>query len=183
MQSYDYAQREGAKEITWDDFGELAAKLAEQVAQFKPQVIVGIARAGLFPATALACMLRCEMLPARLTRRENDRVVHKSPVWKAPISTQVAGQVVAVVDEITDSGETLSIAAQAARARGATQVLTASLVSHSWADPAPDFTALVSDALVIFPWDREVFVDGKWKPHPEIVAALKAQRASDQPIG
>jgi hypothetical protein len=37
-------------------------------------------------------------------------------------------------------------------------------------------SALITDALVIFPWDQEVLVEGEWQPHPEIVAALKAQR-------
>lgn len=162
-------------EISWQDFGQLAARLAELMAPAKPEAIVGIARAGLFPATAVACMLRCELFPARLTRRLNDQVIYPAPVWKTPVSPEVAGKVVAVIDEITDSGETLAMAADQARLLGAKQVVTACLVSHSWAKPAPDFTALVSDALLIFPWDHYVFQDGIWQVHPEIVEALSLQ--------
>jgi hypothetical protein len=34
---------------------------------------------------------------------------------------------------------------------------------------------LISDKLIVFPWDHEVLIDGKWQPHPEYEAALKAQ--------
>jgi hypoxanthine phosphoribosyltransferase len=175
MKSYDYAHRQGVKEIAWDEFAAMSARLAEELDKAGVEVIVGIARAGLFPATAVACSLRRELYPVRVTRRVNDEVTYASPVWKVPVSPEVSGKVVAVVDEITDTGETLVIAAQAVLERGAVRVVTACLVSHTWANPAPDVCALVSDALVIFPWDRRVLMGGEWRPHPEIVAALKAQ--------
>lgn len=31
------------------------------------------------------------------------------------------------------------------------------------------------DTLVLFPWDRQVLIDGQWQDHPELVAALAAQ--------
>jgi len=60
-------------------------------------------------------------------------------------------------------------------ARGASHVATASLVSHTWASPAPAVAALVTDALVVFPWDRRVLVNGEWRPHPELEDALRLQ--------
>ena len=175
MQSYDYFHRSGVHKITWEDLYALARVLAEGLAPYRLDSVVGIARAGLFPATALSCMLRCELYPARITRRVNDQVVYETPVWVTPVSGQVAGKVVAVVDEIVDSGETLRLVSEAVRDAGARTVVSACLVSHSWAEPAPDLSALVSDALVIFPWDQEVLLDGQWRLHPEIVAALEAQ--------
>lgn len=175
MKSYDYAHRQGVLEISWDDFAALAHQLAEKLESYHVQAVVGIARAGLFPATAVACSLRTELYPARLTRRLNDKVIHDTPVWKTPISSEVTGKVVAVVDEIADSGQTLRMAAEAAHSLGAVQVVTASLVAHSWADPMPEACALVTDAFVIFPWDRQVLLDGKWQPHPDTAAALKLQ--------
>ena len=170
MKPYNYSHRTGVLPLTWDEFARLSNLLAEQLEPFHPEIIVGLARAGLFPATAVACSLRCELYPARLTRRLNDQVVHATPEWKVPISPAVAGKVVAVVDEMSDSGQTLALAAAQALELGAKQVITASLAAHSWADPAPQLAALVTDAFVIFPWDREVRVDGRWMPHPEIEA-------------
>jgi hypoxanthine phosphoribosyltransferase len=174
MQSYDYAHRQGVKEISWDEFAALSARLAEELDRAEAEVIVGIARAGLFPATAVACSLRRELYPVRVTRRMNDEFVHTSPVWKVPVSPEVKGKVVAVVDEIADTGETLALVADSVRANGAARVVT----SHTWASPAPDVSALITDALVIFPWDRRVLMAGRWQSHPEIVAALRAQDIS-----
>ncbi|HBY99467.1 MAG TPA: hypothetical protein DEP84_36940 [Chloroflexi bacterium] len=180
MQSYDYAHRKGVRAISWDEFAALSARLAEDVEMAGVEVIVGIARAGLFPAVALACSLRRELYPVRVTRRVNDAVSFRSPVWRVPVSPEVAGKRVAVVDEIADTGETLALVADKVRVSGATHVITACLVSHTWTSPAPDLAALVTDALVLFPWDRQVLIAGHWQPHPEIVAALEAQGGTNR---
>jgi hypothetical protein len=178
MKSYDYTHRKGVEEISWERFGELSRNLTEQLGDKQIDTVIGIARAGMFPATALACALRRELCPVRVTRRVNDVVQYESPIWRVDVPSTVAGQRVAVIDEIADSGETLALVASRALERGARQVWTVSLITHSWADPKPDFTALVSDALVIFPWDKQVYTDSGWQLHPEIKAAIEAQQNS-----
>lgn len=178
MKSYDYAHRVGVRHISWDDFASLVRKLTELLEPYQPQVILGIARAGLFPATLVSCSLRCEFFPIRLTRRMDDRVVYDQPQWKTPIPPDVSGKVVVVIDEIADSGTTLSMAAATARGLGTLQVVTASLVCHSWAKPAPQAVSLVSDEFIIFPWDEQVLDRGKWVTHPEVEVGLKAQTRS-----
>lgn len=175
MRSYDYAQRKGVEEISWERFASLSASLAEKLATEGIEVVVGIARAGLFPATALACALRIEFFPVRITRRLNDRVTFQQPVWKVDVSKEIGGKIVAVVDEIADTGQTLRLVTQRVRELGTARVVTACLVSHSWADPAPDQVALVTDALVIFPWDKKVYQTGQWQVNPELAEALKLQ--------
>jgi hypoxanthine phosphoribosyltransferase len=175
MKSYAYAHRFGVRRVTWEDFASLSRHLAELLEPFAPQVILGIARAGLFPATAVACSLRRELFPIRLSRRVNDEVFYTRPVWRVPVPAEVAGKVVAVIDEIADTGETLSMVAQSTLQTGAARVLTASLISHSWAKPMPQITSLVSDEFIIFPWDELVLQGGKWVMHPEVAAGLDAQ--------
>jgi hypoxanthine phosphoribosyltransferase len=109
MKSYDYAHRQGVRTISWEAFVTLTDQLAEALEQAGVEVIVGIARAGLLPATVVACNLRRELYPVRITRRVNDEVRFSPPVWKVPVSPDVAGKVVAVVDEIADTGETLAL--------------------------------------------------------------------------
>ncbi len=175
MQPYDYTHRKGIEELSWGEFGALSRKLAERVAEYKVDMVVGVARAGLFPAAAVAAMLRLELLPVRVTRRIGDVVKYKTPIWRVDLPDLVSGLSLAVIDEIADSGHTLSLVAARAFERGARQVRTVSLFAHSWADPMPDLTAQISDALVIFPWDKEIFAGGKWIMHPEIEAAIRAQ--------
>jgi hypoxanthine phosphoribosyltransferase len=173
MRSYDYAKREGVEPITWERFAEASRRLAESLEPCHVDLIVGVARGGLFPATAIACALRCEFFPVRLSRREADEVRHPHPIWRVPVSDFVEARRVAIVDDVADTGETLEVVRKEVLLRGALSAWTAALVSHSWAKPAPDFSGIRSDALVLLPWNREICVDGSWVPHPELEAALK----------
>lgn len=176
MKSYDYENRAGIRWVSWEDFAEMSARLTEELSAIGVDAIVGIARAGLFPATAVACALRCELYPVRVTRRYNDEVVHTKPQWMVPVSDDVAGKVIAVVDEIADSGETLAIVSSQVLIKGATRVVTATLVHHSHAKPLPTVSVVESDQFVVFPWDQRVYVDQQWQAHPEVLAGLSAQQ-------
>jgi hypoxanthine phosphoribosyltransferase len=103
-----------------------------------------------------------------------DGFASRQPIWKVPIALEVKGKCVAIIDEITDTGETLARASKCATKLGALQVVTGASVSHSWVNLPPQVTSLVSDELVIFTWDREVLEHGKWVIHPEIAEAIKA---------
>jgi len=178
MQSYDYAHRTGVDEISWERFAELAARLSEQLESHHIDAIVGIARAGLFPATAVACALRRDLYPVRISRRVQDTVTYDHPHWIVDVMPHVANKHIVVIDEMADTGETLALVAQRVREQGARTVITASLVRHSWARPEPDCVALTTDALVIFPWDKQVYLDGRWQIHPELASALALQADS-----
>jgi len=172
MKSYDYDKRDQVRELTWDDFATFSKYLAERLAPENVDMIIGIARAGLLPATAVSCMLRKEMYPVRLTRRQADVVVSEKPVWKVTLpEAELTDRVVAVVDEIADTGETLSMVAEGARERGAKRVITACLISHTWAKP--DIVILETDDLVLFPWSARVYDKGEWRIHPEIEGPIR----------
>jgi hypoxanthine phosphoribosyltransferase len=181
MRSYDYTRRSGVEPISWERFEALVRLLSEHVAGFEPQIILGIARGGLFPATMMSYILRREMYPIRLTRRVDDTVVRERPTWLVGPPDKVTGRRVLIVDEIADSGRTIAMAAGEVRRMGASHVRTATLFAHTWADPRPDFVALTSDALILNPWDREVLLNGQWTTHPELAAALRERAAEVQP--
>lgn len=182
MKSYDYANRDGFVPVTWEMFSELCREMAEALQANGIEAVVGIARPGLFPATQVALSLRTELFPVRVTRRVNDVVTYANPVWKVPVSPEVRGKVVAVIDEIADSGESLEMVAGAVRQAGARRVVTAALAGHTWANPRPDICPLVTDGLVLWPWDQRVLVNGAWAPHPELVEAAASQ-GKQLPVG
>lgn len=163
---YAYVARYGCQRLSWERFETLTAVLTEQVATAEAELIVGVSRAGLFPATAVACALQLPLYPVVFARSD-------PPVWLVDLpATAVAGKRVAIVDEVADSGRTLQLVARRAAARGAKAVATAALVSHSWAAPRPAFAAWQTDAFIIFPWEAQVYSDGRWQPHPEIAPCL-----------
>ena len=179
MSSYEYRERRGVDRISWERFETLTRDLATIIAPWGPELILGIARGGLFPATLLSYTLRRELYPIRLTRRFEDVVVRRAPTWLVKPPAKVRGRRVLIVDEMADTGQTLNAAAEVVREMGAAAVRTAALYAHSWAAPHPDYVGLVSDALLVNPWDREILQDGKFVPHPEYTAAIQAQQADD----
>jgi uncharacterized protein len=172
VRSYDYARRVGVRPLSWDEFGALTVRLAESLAPANIEAVVGVARAGLLPAVAVAAALRCNLHPVQLTRRENDLVVRDAPEWKVRVSPAVAGRVVAVVDDVADSGQTLAMVAEETMKAGARRVVSVALAAHTWADPAPDIAGLISDELILFPWDEHVLFDGRWGLNPEMERAI-----------
>jgi hypothetical protein len=113
--------------------------------------------------------------PVRLSRRVADVVKHESPQWILEPPAAVAGKRVLVVDEICSTGETLQLVKEKALNLGAAEVRSAVLYAHSWGTRAPDYIGLITDELILNPWDREIYRDGEFHFHPEYVDALKQQ--------
>jgi hypoxanthine phosphoribosyltransferase len=173
--SYDYGTREGILPVSWEDFHGICRGLARAVASFEPEIVLAIWRGGFYPGTLVAHMLRVELYPVRVTRRVNDIVRFERPQWRVEPPDEVRGRRLVVVDEICGVGETLTIVRQRAIELGATEVRTAVMYAHSWGVEVPDYIGLISDALILNPWDREVFENGEFRFHPEYVAALAQQ--------
>ena len=172
---YDYSTRKGIRPISWEDFHGLCRALAEAVSRFEPEIILPVGRGGYYPGTLISHMLQVEVHPVRLSRRINDVVKHDSPQWILEPPAVLAGKRTLIMDEISSSGETIQMVKAKAKSLGAAEVRSAVLYAHSWGTEAPDYIGLVSDELILNPWDREVFRDGEFRFHPEYVDALNQQ--------
>jgi hypoxanthine phosphoribosyltransferase len=139
------------------------------VSGYDPQVIIGIAKGGVLPGAVVASLLRREFYAIRISRRHNDQVVRAMPELLLGPPAAIGDQRVLLVDDFVVSGTTLAIAREACLAQGAAQVRTACLLAHSFSN-RPDYVAAISDALVLFPWDREVLSSNGLVPNPEYEA-------------
>jgi len=170
--SYSH-EHKGIKKISWREFHDFCRHLAEKILKENFDIIIGISEQGLYPGTLIAGMLRKEFYPVRLTRRENDIVQYKKPIWKVDMPDIVRNKNILIVDEICATGETLMLAVKRVGEKGATKIKTAVLVAHSYSRYKPHYVSLETDQLVIFPWDTQILVRGKWRLHPEIEEKLK----------
>ena len=67
-------------DLSWEMFGELCRALALRVArEFDPELVLGIARAGVIPGAVIASVLRLDFYSMMITRREGDEVVRQRP--------------------------------------------------------------------------------------------------------
>ncbi len=173
--SYDYSERRGILPVSWEDFHGLCKGLARAAATFAPEIILAVGRGGFYPGALIAHLLRVDIYPILISRRVKDEVRFEHPRWLVEPPALVAGKRVLIVDEIASTGETLRLAAERAWQLGAADIRTAVLYAHTCGADAADFIGLISDALILNPWDREIFADSEFRFHPEYVAALAEQ--------
>ncbi|UCF19670.1 MAG: phosphoribosyl transferase [Gemmatimonadota bacterium] len=158
---------ESVLELSWELFGELCRALALRVARdYDPEVVIGIAAAGVIPGAVVAAMLQKEFYAIKITRRQAEKGVRQRPEILSAAPSQAAGRRVLLVDEICDSGDTLRMALAAVRDIGPADVRTATSLVRQGAFE-PDYYALATAAKVIFPWDREVLEAGQLMVNPE----------------
>ena len=159
----------GVMEVDWPFFGELCRALALKVwHDYEPDLVVGIAKAGVIPGAVISAILRVDFASIALTRRR----VGDAPALVSRPTLSPAGRRVLLVDETCDSGDTMRLAASVMKEEGAQEVRTAA--SFRTGNFRPDYWALQSPDFIILPWDRWVIQDGELVERPDYVDALRA---------
>lgn len=162
---YQVEPTKGVFEVDWPLFGELSRALALKVArEWDPDIVVGIATAGVIPGATIAAILDCEFHSLIVSRRYHSEEVRETPAIFGDVPTAVRGQHVLVVDETCDSGATMRLAVSAVVNAGAAEVRTA--VAFRTGSYEPDFHALATESTIVLPWDREVLIDGELVVNP-----------------
>lgn len=144
-------------DLSWEMFGELCRALALRVTrEYDPDLVVGIARAGVIPGAVVASILRKDFYALTISRREGGERVRERPTVLSAAPVQCQGKKVLLVDEITSSGDTLRLGLAAVRDTGPREIRTATSFVRT-RGYRPDFTAMETDATIIFPWDRKIY--------------------------
>jgi len=158
----------GVLEVDWPFFGEMCRALALKIfREYDPDVVIGIARAGVIPGAVVASSLQRDFASMAITRTESGG----RPVVIAGPPRIVVGRRVLIVDETCDTGATMKLGLNAVRELKPAAVKTA--VSFRTGEYRPDFYALQTDTFIILPWDREVIIDGEIVMRPDYAVKLK----------
>lgn len=163
------ARRTAPKEtfhVDWPLFGELSRALALKVSKsFDPELVVGIATAGVVPGAVVAAMLDRPFHSMIVSRRYSAKTVRETPAVLSAAPADVIGKRALIVDETCDGGDTMRLAIAALVNAGAKEVRTA--VSFRTGTYEPDFAALETEARIVLPWDREQIVNGVLVQNPK----------------
>ncbi|HHY69437.1 MAG TPA: phosphoribosyltransferase [Bacillota bacterium] len=153
-------------QLTWDEVMTACKSIAlEASSTFGPNVVVGIAKGGLIPATIIASILQLDIFPCVVTRKRRGRIIYDKPEVIVSVSEKVKGQRVLIVDEMVMTGETMRIVSSECTKLEARSIKTASIWvwTESW---KPSFAYMESPGYVMFPWDYEVLVAGEFVLNP-----------------
>ena len=165
-------------ELSWASFDAHVQALARLILRsFAPEAVVGVAHGGVFVGGALASALNADFFPVRISRRSRDPSKRGNrPRLSGSMPRELKGRRVLIVDDVAASGETLKLARKLVRKAGARVLRTATLVSRK-DGYAADFSALSSEALVVFPWDyADVTEDGRFDTMPASAGRSRERR-------
>ena len=153
--------KEKTVSLSWSKVDYLSRKLATAVkrSSFSPEVIVGIQRGGCVPAVFLSHLLNVKdffTFGIRTTVTDDPYATRQPPmVVDDSILSLAAGKSVLLVDDVTNTGATLSIADECLLKHGCKEVKTAVLVwdmSKVKSCKANYYSASVA-FWVVFPWE------------------------------
>jgi len=165
---------EGVLHVEWPLFGELSRALALKVSrEYNPDIVVGVATAGVVPGAVVAAMLGKEFHSLVVSRKYRAEEIREVPAVLSSAPAEVRGRRVLIVDETCDSGDTMRLAVGAIVNAGAKEVRTA--VGFKTGTYQPDFHALATASTIVLPWDREVIVDGELMANPAYAEALNTK--------
>jgi uncharacterized protein len=154
-----------AFELSWELFGELCRALALRVYRdYDPNIVVGIATAGVIPAAVVADILQIDFYSMKISRHADGRQGN-APMLLSTAPVQAASKRVLLVDEITTSGDTLRLGLAALRDVLPEEIRTATCFCRPGGF-MPDYHALETDDLIVFPWDRQIIEEGQFVVHP-----------------
>ena len=172
-------QAKGVFDVDWPLFGELSRALALRVARaYDPEVVIGVATAGVVPGAVVAAILDREFHSLIVSRRYRSDDGRDLPEVFGDVPSVVRGRRVLVVDETCDTGATLQLAVAAVHSAGAAEVRTA--VSFRTGEYEPDFHALATESAIVLPWDREILIDGALVPNPLYEDALELAEEDEE---
>ena len=166
QQTYSADASRGVLLVHWPLFGELSRALALKVARdFEPQIVVGVATAGVVPGAAVAAILDLPFHSILVSRRHRADHVRETPAVLSAAPVEVRGKRALIVDETCGSGDTLRLAISALVNAGATDVRTA--VSFRTGEYQPDYYALATESAIVLPWDKEILRNGQLITNPK----------------
>jgi hypoxanthine phosphoribosyltransferase len=143
--------------VTWEDLDRLVAQLAEQLAKEPaPDVVLPISRGGLVPAGMLGYRLGWrDMLVASVVVYDDESGFRgHAEFLQFPSDEHLRGKRVVIIDEVWDSGTTITAVTERIIAAGGIPV-TAVLhykPGKSRVEMTPDHFVVETDAWVVYPF-------------------------------
>ena len=130
----------------------LAEKFSSKYPDQKVDVVVGVARGGLFSALILADRLGAEFDSIRVKSYSDGSL--QEPKLISDVTKDLHGKTVVVVDDVSDRGETFNFVVNHLKDRYLPKdVKTASLFIKPWTKFTPDVYVSETKSFIVFPWE------------------------------
>ncbi|MEM3765479.1 MAG: phosphoribosyltransferase [Candidatus Bathyarchaeia archaeon] len=140
----------------WNQIYQMLMQMAEKIRKdnFKPDIIVGVSRGGWPPARVLSDLLENPNLAnVKVEFYVGVAETKREPTLTQPVSANVTGKKVLVVDEVADTGRSLQLIREHLQKEGAVEVRIAAVYLKPWSIIKPDYYARETSRWIVFPWE------------------------------
>ncbi|MEM0014021.1 MAG: phosphoribosyltransferase [Zestosphaera sp.] len=146
---------------SWEEIHMAVLRLATLILEdgFRTDLVVGILRGGYIVARVLCDLLGISdigVVEVKFYKGIEERA--ERPIITQPLTADVKGKSVLVVDDVADSGRTLEVVTEQTRLRGAKSVKTAVLYYKPRSIIKPDYYSHETIEWVVFPWELCEFI-------------------------
>ncbi len=145
--------------VTWNDINRWCQILSDTIMErYQPEAIVGLSRGGLVPARILSDSLLIKDLYAVKTEHWGITAsMDGTTRLKATGKLDIQNKKVLVVDDITDTGESMEVAVRFLETMSPESIMTATMLHITHSKFRPDFFAVEVPAekwtWFTFPWN------------------------------
>ena len=141
---------------SWEDVERLSEELAQKIIEsgYEANLAVAVSRGGFDPARILCDQLgirrlasvQVEFYSGVQDTAEKPRIVY-------PLNADVRGKSVLLVDDVSDTGDSLMLAKEHVLAGSPGELKVATLHIKPWTNLKPDYHASETEAWIVYPWE------------------------------
>jgi hypoxanthine phosphoribosyltransferase len=143
--------------VTWEEQYRLARVLAVKIRSsgYRPDLVIAIGRGGYIPARILCDLLSLSRLTSvKAEHWGTPAEVEDRAVIRYPLCIPLEGAKVLIVDDVTDTGESMALVLEYVKTLGPSEVRTAVLQHKEVSGFIPDYYAEVCPVWqwIVYPW-------------------------------
>jgi len=140
--------------LTWDEVEKLCVKLYDKIKKnFEFDIIIAICRGGWVPARIISDISGNKNLGN--IRVESYNAIHKGkPKVTQDVSVSVEGKKILLVDDVSDTGDSLILAKEYLTKKKPLELRTATLHYKPKSRLKPDFFVDSTEKWIIYPWEK-----------------------------
>jgi len=146
--------------VSWNEIEEWTKGIMKMIIKdnYNPDIIIGIARGGLVPARMVADYLfKKDLLSIKTEHWGLTATMDGKAVLKEKLNYDVTGKKVLIVDDITDTGESMKLSYNYIKSLNPAELKTTSMLYVNGSNYTPDYygKGLSKEewAWFIFPWN------------------------------
>ena len=148
-----------ARALTWNDIERWCSTVRQKIIKdYRPDLIIGLSRGGLVPARILSDSLWIKDLLSVKTEHWGITATRSGQaILKDPGSLNIGGRNVLIVDDITDTGQSMKLAHDFVKGQSPASIRTATMLHITRSEFIPDYygeeITEKNWAWFIFPWN------------------------------